>query len=340
MDSFDREMEQHQVSWRQKHLLDQRPGTQNRQTRPWILPAGLWEEGLWEGIRSSSGHSLQAYLRDNEVLKHGGVHNLKSSWILCANLYFPFQRDLPMLAAFLQDHVAAEIQAVEAVELEHEEPAPLDPQTLLGESEAGVRGANQTSPDVAFRVRTATGLGLVLTENKLVEHSFYPCSGRKKTASNPSKQTCMDLPALLNDPPGRCWQMRWDDGARKNRTYWNHLHLSDHARGHLKRCPAATAGYQLFRQQALAEGIAASGKYEFVVSCVAYDSRNSALIRCLGSTGIDDFTTGWGKIFDGKARFATFTHQQWVGWVRDHDQGGLWKDWLRYVGERYGYGQD
>jgi hypothetical protein len=148
MDSFDREMEQHQVSWRQKHLLDQRPGTQNRQTRPWILPADLWEEGLWEGIRSSSGHSLQAYLRDNEVLKHGGVHNLKSSWILCANLYFPFQRDLPMLAAFLQEHLAAEIQAVEAVELEHELPAPLDPQTLLGESEAGVRGANQTSPDV------------------------------------------------------------------------------------------------------------------------------------------------------------------------------------------------
>jgi len=340
MDDFNHRMEEDQVEWRKHHIANKQPGSQNRKSRQWILPKEIWEEGLWDGIRGSSDHPLPRYLHDNKVQKHGGAHNLKSSWILCANLYFPFQLDLPMLATFLREHVATEIRSVEAVELEHEEPQPLDPQTLLGESESGGRGANQTSPDVAFRVRTATGLGLVLTENKLVEHSFYPCSGRKAEVKNPDAHRCMDLPALLDDLSGRCWQLGWDDGARKNRTYWNHLRLSDLGRKCLKRCPAATAGYQLFRQQSLAEGIAASGMYEFVASCVAYDSRNAALIRCLRSTGIDDFTTGWGKLFDGKARFASFTHQQWVGWVRDHDQGGRWKDWLRYVGERYGYGQD
>jgi len=35
--------------------------------------------------------------------------------------------------------------------------------------------------------------------------------------------------------------------------------------------------YQLFRQQALAEGIAASGKYEFVVSCVAHPREGESL---------------------------------------------------------------
>jgi hypothetical protein len=97
------------------------------------------------------------------------------------------------------------------------------------------------------------------------------------------------------------------------------------------------AGYQLFRQQALAEGIAVRGQYDLVVSCVAYDNRNKALIGCLSRAGVDDFTTGWAALFTGMAKFATFTHQQWVDWVRQHDQDGRWEDWLEYVGERYGY---
>lgn len=40
----------------------------------------------------------------------------------------------------------------------------------------------------------------------------------------------------------------------------------------------------------LAEGIAKSGKYEFVMSCVAYDSRNTILIECMSQAGINDFT--------------------------------------------------
>ena len=109
MDDFNRRMEEDQVEWRNRHIANQQPGSQNRKTRPWILPQNLWEDGLWVGIRRSSDHPLQRYLDAEEVQKHGGAHNLKSSWILCANLYFPFQRDLPMLAAFLQDHVAAEM---------------------------------------------------------------------------------------------------------------------------------------------------------------------------------------------------------------------------------------
>ena len=89
--------------------------------------------------------------------------------------------------------------------------------------------------------------------------------------------------------------------------------------------------------RSLAEGIDASGRYDLVISCVSYDSRNEALIGCLRETGIDDFSTGWGPLFGGKASFATFTHQQWVAWVRQHDLDGRWAGWLAYVSERYGY---
>ena len=104
----------------------------------------------------------------------------------------------------------------------------------------------------------------------------------------------------------------------------------------LRTCPAASGGYQLFRQQALAEGIAASGKYELVVSCVAMDERNEDLRTCLASTGIPDIRQ-WGKLFKGKASFAVFTHQEWVRWVAAHGDRDQWGEWLRYVDERYGF---
>jgi hypothetical protein len=95
-------------------------------------------------------------------------------------------------------------------------------------------------------------------------------------------------------------------------------------------CPAAYTGYQLFRQQALAEGIAASAKYDFVVSSATIDDRNEALKASLKSLG-------WESLFAGKARFSVFTHQNWVNWVRTHDASGEWTDWLRYVEQRYGF---
>ncbi len=34
--------------------------------------------------------------------------------------------------------------------------------------------------------------------------------------------------------------------------------------------------------------------------------------------------------FEGKAKFATFTHQQWVKWVSNNKKE-IWQDWLDYV---------
>ncbi|NIM18746.1 MAG: hypothetical protein GTO51_00615 [Candidatus Latescibacteria bacterium] len=255
------------------------------------------------------------------------------------NTYFPFRQrhGLQLLAGFLKEYVCQSIESVDAVVLEYEEAPPFDPTTLLGEPGGDQRGANQTSPDIAFLVRTVGGTGLILTESKLVEHSFYSCSGRASGVNNPDKTRCMEWENLLADLPERCWQLRWEKGARRNRKYWEYIRLSERGRRVLNRCPAATAGYQLFRQQALAEGIAASGRYDLVVSCVAYDARNTQLIHCLRTSGVEDFAAGWGALFDGRAQFSTFTHQQWVSWVRDHDSRGRWRDWLDYVKTRYGY---
>lgn len=327
---FDKHVAEQQIEWRKSNIATEEMGVQNGLKRPWIVPDNLWKEGLWNGIKGS----LPEYLKKEEVQRHKGCHNLKSSWILCANLYFPFRKDKNLLAGFLNEFVSDKIRTVDQIELEYAESGKLSPTKLLGEPQ-GTRGANQTSPDVAFIVNE--GAGLILTENKYTEHSFYRCSGRKADYGNPDIQRCMDFGLIHSDIKNNCYLLSWENESRKNRKYWDYIRVSDKGRQILKQCPAATSGYQLFRQQALAEGIAKSGKYEFVISCVAYDQNNQTLISCLKSTGITDFRTGWSSIFAGKAEFKSFSHQQFVSWIRENDSDGKWEDWLSYVKNRYGY---
>ena len=339
MKDFNRYMNEYQVKWRNEHIATTAWGTQIGKQRPWILPYQLWEQGLWPAIRANAAYSLPAYLAHNQVQKHQGVHNLKSSWVLCANLYIPFgatERGRDLLAGFLHAHVSPAIRSVEALELEYaeSEESPLHPARLLGEP-GGRRGAGQTSPDLAFLVNG--GHGLILVENKFVEHSFYTCSGRKVKGSvarpvNPDPARCYRTQDLPQNYETLCHLVTW------GRRYWEHLApvIRPDVFSSLRCCPAARAGYQLFRQQALAEGIAASGKYDLVLSCLATDERNDTLRGCLRSTGIPDVHR-WGDLFQGKANFATFSHQQWVAWVRQNDHAGDWSDWLNYVESRYGY---
>ena len=339
MAAFDRWMEDRQVEWRASHVSTKEWGRQNGVERPWILPRNSWEQGLWPEIRSGSGNSLPAYLAESQVDMHTGVHNLKSSWILCANLYFAFRaspdgRDL--FASFLKQHVDSEIDALDEIELEYAEWGDLHPSQLLGE-ESGNRGANQTSPDLGLVVNG--GNGLILVENKLTEHSFYECSAWRHAGSstrrgNPDPRRCDDAAKVAADPRSECHQAAW------SRKYWEHLApvVDLDALAALPHCPAAKSGYQLFRQQALAEGIAQSGNYDLVVSAVAMDERNESLNRALRRSGIAGVSQ-WGTMFRGKARFAVFTHQQWVAWVREHDDAGQWEDWLLYVRSRYGLGE-
>lgn len=337
MSSFDKFVEQQQIQWRTNHIVEKEYGTQNGIKREWLLPHHLWEQGLWAGIGRESDISLIKYLEQNGVTKHDGVHNLKSSWMLCANLYFACKQEPQLLADFLREYVSPQIKSVEQIELEYSEKPPRDPQTLLGEPASGTRGKNQTSPDIAFIVTTTQGgRGLILTENKFTEHSFYKCSGQHAEYGNPDLQRCLDIHAVVSDVEANCHQCNWANEHRPNRLYWKHLKLSGPGKQRLTCCPAYDSGCQLFRQQALAEALSQNGPYEFVYSCVAYDERNTVLIHSMSHNGIEDFRTDWAGLFEGQAKFASFSHQQWVNWVRGHNPRGNWNDWLNYVHGRYG----
>ena len=336
MAGFKDQMRAEQIRWRRQSLSDQEPGKQNAGFYDHVLPITAWELNLWPGINSKSTDSLPGYLKAEKIKRHTGSHNLLSSWILCANLYFPFHREdgKQLLTGFLRNTISQQIEAVTRVELEYEsDDKELKPGTLLGETSGG-RGANQTSPDVAFVIKTALGPGVILVECKFTEHHFYPCSGRKASpeghSSNPNPTRCEKAAAILQSPDKQCHLCTW------GRRYWRHLKSIADSKtiSALTSCPAAHDGYQLFRQQALAEGMAK--KLALVVSAVAYDQRNDRLMTCMArSAGLTNIKDDWSKLFPGKARFATFMHQEWVSWVAEHNQTGTWDNWLQYVRQRY-----
>lgn len=337
MKHFNQYMNGYQVRWRHNNLNNQTMGDQKGQKHPWILPLKIWKEGLWPGIRNSNNSSLIAYIQANDFQKHDCAHNLKSSWVLCANLYFPFRNDTSLMAGFLKEYISQSIREVEKIELEYQDPdESLHSAQLLGEP-AGQPGKNQTLPNIAFLLKLANGKkGLILTEVKFTEDSFKACPGRQKKSQNPDPERCLNFKQVLEATAYQCHQLQWQGKKRRNRKYWDYLSFAPEAINTLRCCPASIAGCQLFRHQALAEALALKGPYDLVVSAIAYDERNHTLIGCLRSTGIDDFTTGWEPLFNGKARFVTFTHQDWASWVREHDTSGKWKEWSEYVKERYG----
>lgn len=334
-----------QLYWRKDHIKTKEYGYQiiDKDTcepikLPHIVPFENWEETLYEGIRSELTKYIQ--VPGQEINAHNGVHNLLSSWVLCANLYFLTRTNVDFKAImieFLKLKVSDDITEITKVELEFAFPEgdELHPKQLMGEK-YGTRGKNQTSPDVAFFVNTKQGRGIILTECKYTEHHFYQCS-TKPNECKPNKNPNPDFSRCMKPAKGYDYKLICHQTNVWKRNYMNLIIFSDHAEKVMNNCPAATDGYQLFRQQALAEGIAKSNRFELVASTVAYDGRNNDLIGCLKSTGIDDFTKDWEQLFVGKALFKTWTHQEWVDFVRVNDTKGEFKEWVKYMEERCQY---
>jgi hypothetical protein len=343
MTGFQEIIRNEQIAWRRRAMANQEKGKQNRGSYDHVLPRRQWEQNLWPGIRSASDSSLPAYLAEERVTPHTGVHNLCSSWILCANLYFPFrsERGRGLIADFLRATLSSGVLSCDALELEYEHAEiGLQPHALLGEG-AGARGTGQTSPDVAFLITTDAGPGIVLVESKYGEHSFYQCSAFKLNPKgrppNPDRSRCSRLPQILLNPAAQCHAASW------GRRYWEHLQPvvppeRSAPAADIVGCPAAYGAYQLLRQQALGEALARTGRFPTVVSAVAFDSRNQEIFNVLRTpAGKSDLRDSWALLFSGKARFWTFTHQSWVAWVRENDTRGNWTGWLAYIADRYGY---
>lgn len=339
---FDRQVQDYQIEWRKKHIpAEIHWGLWHGKPYEHILPAKQWHLGLWEQISKP----LLDYIAVSGIQANTSKHNLKSSWTQCANIFFPFryyEKLRSIFAGFLSEQLNVKITNIESMEFEYAASGNLAPENLLGET-GGMRGANQTSPDVGviFTYENQKK-GVYLVENKYVEHSFYECSGVEKTQSkahserglppNINPERCRRVIDVYRNPRDMCQQEAW------NRKYWRILKnsINVEALSDCNYCPAMNGGYQLFRQQALAQGLSESGLFDLVVSGVAYDCGNYVLLNCLKKTGLNSFVHDWPHLFNTKVKFTCFTHQNLVDYVK-HSKSEFAQNWTEYITERYNY---
>ena len=334
--SFDAEMTDRQVRWRRHNVDTAEAGVQNKVTYPWLLPRWAWQQGLWPPLRgegpavaadvpgSAPGAPAFGRAQPQELVGLGGqsLLPLRSSpqtaadcWpgscaatsTLGCSRWTRSSSSGPATASSARGRCSARRAALAA--------AVRPRRTSRCASTAATaccwsRTSSSSTPSTLARRASAAGR-----------------SGAPATRTPRAATTC---PALLADP-GRCHQASW------GRQYWERLYdaIDAGAFAGLPCCPASRAGYQLLRQQALAEALAHTGRYGFVVSAVALDARNVGLARSLKSSGLPD-VRDWGRLFRGRASFAVFTHQDWVTWVRARDPEGSWRAWAGWIAERYG----
>ena len=361
-DNFRAKVLEKQRRWRRDNLPEVKgKGKRGGKSYFRILPRGSRWMNFWPGIQPGGPvRDLESYLGD-QIQSHTGMHHLMSSWALCANLYFPFGADdgRDLLAGFLKNNVDSRIVRVTNVELEYAHPNDnLKPGALLGEPK-GMRGTGQTSPDVAFLVELDDGSeGLVLTEVKFTEENFYTCSGYKELdVKTRHMSECYDLNRALSDPERTCAAKRIKyakpkkgEGKRGRPLNRNYLIVLKESMTKAKawekfvRCPGAQCGYQLLRQQALAEALVKYGRYSLVVSSLAYPKGNRELMTCMRTRryrgkfwkGVDNVAEEWAGVFDGQAPFVAWTHEDWMDWVKSAKKKPQWvHDWLQYVEARY-----
>jgi hypothetical protein len=318
-----------QLNWREMQSnISKEFGYQNKNKYAHILPKDEWHKTIWGKFKNE----LLEYLERENIQHHTGSHNLLSSWILCSNLYFgAFVNDniKNLFQQFLEYKLSIKIDKVKNIQLEFVLPEKLSPVYLLGEP-GGKRGTKQTTPDLAIEYITNGKENLILVECKYTEHSFYDC---------PVKElfNCKQVGQLNK----YCVQKE-----TLKRKYWDYLSISEYGCLKLHFCPAFSGGYQIFRQQALAEALLKHGKYESVWSCVAYDGRNDNLMKCMKDnnnlsnhkfgTPITSIKNEWENLFENlKTKFMTWEHQEWVKFVRENEKESFSKEWCEYIENRY-----
>ena len=338
MRDFEKSMKEHQTYWRLAHLPHVAVTGMQNDSKQYILPNIEYLLSFFPDIRESLFGLHNGYLKSNRIKPHTSIHNLMSSWVVCANMYWPFRNPegFILFASFLKQVTGLDIHVITDMDLEYEDDTKeFKPGMLLGEDDGGMRGSGQTSPDLAVRFRTKNAKsGIILIESKFSEHSFYSCSGYGKTKPgrpvNDKKERCLN-PLLIADSDFKeCHLTSW------NRKYWALLagDLDKRKFSSLKKCPMSSSCYQLFRQQALAKGL--ESKYDIAVSAVVTDDRNEELKNSSVRNGMKPFPEGWKELFP-KLEFYWFTHNDWFEFVRLHNSNNRWDGWLKYIKERYNY---
>src|SRR5690554_6329595 len=131
--NFNESQRQSQINWCKANISYSERGSHNGKTYEYIIPNDKWLDTVFPVIQNE----LNIYIEEKGIIKHTGVNNLMSSWVLSANLYF-FVRSSKnfnsLMLKFLKQKVSDTITEILDVHFEFafDDGNALHPSNLLG----------------------------------------------------------------------------------------------------------------------------------------------------------------------------------------------------------------
>jgi len=332
--TFYEEMKEKMVTYKTKTLgitekgkrTIREKGTKNTITLEYehILPARLWTQNLWLGIRRTAVD----YFRRKKIKWHNQRDNLLSSQILCVNIFFPFRNHLSLLNGFLREFYPS-LAEVTDIDFEY-----------IGKknyfNEPGGRGYNRTSADVAIAWQNTKGRNnLLLVEFKFTEPNFGECS----ESENPDRERCYHRELIISSYQTECYR------SQIGRPYWDIILSSQgpfiqEMLSKTQYCPFRYDFYQLMRNQLLAKCIAEDkdSGFSIVEFAVCYDNRNETLLNLSHPIdGDSNPLTSWKSFLKDKTTFKHFTIRQLLEYIENIDNPpSELEQWRVYLNKRYG----
>lgn len=314
-------MKRHQLSWA---LANDVTPDMLEADRPWVLKKEHQEQNLFDPSwwRHIAGH------------EHQWARSLNSSQCFAVNVFAPLAEDSDLAkAVWARIYPQRPLDPADTVTVEFEH-TPQGADEWLGES----RHRQQTQVDVFFTVlRGDTAVGHLLVEVKFTETEFGECRGAKPSTAtrpgNPDRSRCVDLGAILANPPRQCWLVETE-----GRRYWEIMKSPTSSFG-LDRvalpspCPFRHGLYQLMRNRVLADEIVANTEAEWADVAVSLHPENSAC-RVLSDPvgGYDDVIHAFNSVVASNPVQAIDPGTV----VRAiDDESTIWSDWAATMQSRY-----
>lgn len=301
-------------------------GTKNKITLEYehILPARLWTQNLWSGIRTAAVD----YFSHEKIKWHDQRDNLLSSQILCVNMFFPLRNHLFLMDGFIKEFYPSLAKVIN-IDFEY-----IGPRNYF--NEPGGRGFNRTSADVSIEWKDTKGKNnLLLVEFKFTEPNFGECS----KSENPDRDRCNHGELVISSPQTECYR------SEVGRPYWDII-LSPQGlfiREMLNKtqyCPFRYDFYQLMRNQLLVKCIAEDKVSGFHAAefAVCYDDRNKTLLNLSHPIDGDSNPLAiWKSFLKNPDSFKYFTIQQLMEHINHIDNlPSEMKQWRAYLTKRYG----
>ena len=277
-----------------------------------ILPRKRWKMNLWEGIRQEAVD----YFQVNKLTWHTDKHNLRSSQVLCVNIFFPFKDQLSSFNHAFK-HYLPNFSSFVPGSMEFEF---VDKENLLCE-----KSGAKTSVDVKLEWTDHDNLrNLLLLEFKFTEQRFGKCnSARNDRDCDKARQIIEDpLKCYLTSRGIRYWELI---SKKKGPIKQNELCLKG-------ACPFRYDFYQLMRNQLLAYELEKNLGYDKVIFGVLFPRQNMK-IQEMGRNK-ENPIEAWYSIIKNKNRFVSIHLENMIAEL-SHNNPYIFNKWRVYLRKKH-----